>query len=451
MTDHDHLHDELRRLAETGRFEQFSTLAAEVHPSDVSDVLATLDDDLRVKLVESLPPGIVSEALAEMEEEEHPEEILAAVEPEIAADIVEELEDDDAADLIADLSEEDATRILSEVETEERADIERLLTYDEETAGGLMTAHVVAVPEQATAGAAIEEIRRQAEEIGDFYQVFCVDDRQRLVGTLPLQRVVVASPSALVRDIMEPLPVVATPSLDQEEVARLMARYNVPSMPVVDPRGRLLGRVTFDDVIDVVEAEQTEDLLMFGGGSADELLAGEWYQAVRHRLPWLYLNLFTAFFAAAVVLLFEETIGQLVILAAVMPVVAGLGGSAGTQALAVTVRRIALGLIPRGSGLQLVGKEMLVGMVNGLAIGIVVGMVMVVMGRGWELGLVVTCAMWGSLMVAATVGAAVPLILERLGVDPAVASSGFVTAVTDIAGFFLLLGLAAWLLLPVGS
>jgi magnesium transporter len=160
------------------------------------------------------------------------------------------------------------------------------------------------------------------------------------------------------------------------------------------------------------------------------------------------LNLFTAFFAAAVVLLFEETVRRLVILAAVMPVVAGLGGSAGTQALAVTVRRIALGLIPKGTGIQLIRKEMLVGLVNGLAIGIVVGAVMVLMGRGWELGLVVTLAMWGSLMVAATVGAAVPLILERFGVDPAVASSGFVTAVTDIAGFFLLLGLAAWFLLP---
>ena len=448
MTDHDQLHSELRRLAETGQIEQFSTLAREVHPSDVADVLATLDEDLRLKLVEALPPEIVSEALAEMEEEEHPEEILAAMEPEAAADIVEELQDDDAADLIADLPEEAATRILSEVETEERADIERLLTYDEETAGGLMTAHIVAVPEETTAAGAIDEIRRQAEEVEDFYQVFCVDDRHRLVGVLPVQRVVVAPPGELVRDIMEPPPVVATPGLDQEEVARLMSRYNVPSMPVVDPTGKLLGRVTFDDVIDVVEAEQTEDLLMFGGGSADELLAGEWYQAVRHRLPWLYLNLFTAFFAAAVVLMFEETVSQLVILAAVMPVVAGLGGSAGTQALAVTVRRIALGHIPKGTGIRLVGKEMLVGLVNGLAIGIVVGGVMIVMGRGWELGLVVTIAMWGSLMVAATVGAAVPLLLERIGVDPAVASSGFVTAVTDIAGFFLLLGMAAWFLLP---
>jgi magnesium transporter len=448
MTDRDQLVAELRRLAEAGEFQRFSDVAREAHASDVSDVIAELGEELKLRLVEQLPPDVVSEALAEMEEDEHPEELLAAVEPEIAADIVEELQDDDAVDLIGELPVETATRILSEVEHDDRADIERLLSYDEESAGGLMTGHVVAIPDSATASEAIAEIRRQAEEVEEFYQVYCIDRQHRLVGVLPLQRLVVAKPEERVSNIMEPAQVVAAPELDQEEVARLMARYNVPAIPVVGADGKLLGRVTFDDVIDVVEAEQTEDLLKFGGGSADELLGGEWHQAVRHRLPWLYLNLLTAFLAAGVVLLFEETISRLVVLAAIMPVVAGLGGSAGTQALAVTVRRLALGMIPAGSGMALVSKEMIVGLINGLAIGVAVGVVTVVTGRGWELGAVVTLAMWGSLMVAATVGAAVPLILQRIGVDPAVASSGFVTAVTDIAGFFLLLGLAAWLLLP---
>ena len=274
-----------------------------------------------------------------------------------------------------------------------------------------------------------------------------VDEQYRLVGILPLQRMVVARPETSVKQLIEAPPVSAAPELDQEEVARLMSRYNVPAVPVVNPEGKLLGRVTFDDVIDVVEAEQTEDLLKFGGGAGDEQLAGTWHHAVRSRLPWLYLNLFTAFFAGAVVLAFKDTIAQIVVLAAIMPIVAGLGGSAGTQALAVTVRRIALGLIPARSGVALVGKEMLVGIINGLAIGMVVGLVTVATGRPWQLGLVVMAAMWGSLIVAATVGAAVPLLLQRLGVDPAVASSGFVTAVTDIAGFFILLGLAATLLL----
>jgi magnesium transporter len=446
MIEQDRVNEELIALAEKGDAGRFLSRARDMQPADLSDVLAALDEDVRLRLVQTLPPEMVSEALAEMEEEEHPEEVLAALQPEEAADIVEELEDDDAVDLIADLPPETAARILAHVA--DRADIERLLVYDEETAGGRMTAQLVAVQQDATAAEAIQQVRRQAEEIEEFYQIHCVDDGNRLVGILPLQRMVVARPETAVRDIMEPPPVTATPEMDQEEVARLMSRYNVPVVPVVSRENKLLGRVTFDDVIDVVEAEQTEDLLRFAGAAADEQLAGTWQQAVRSRLPWLYLNLLTAFLAGAVVLAFEDTIAQIVALAAVMPIVAGLGGSAGTQALAVTVRRIALGMIPTRAGVALVGKEMLVGAINGLAIGVVVGLVTVATGRPWAMGAVVTAAMWGSLIVAATVGAAVPLLLQRIGVDPAVASSGFVTAVTDIAGFLLLLGLAAAVLLP---
>ncbi len=446
MSERDRVNEELIALAETADAGRFLSRARDLQPADLSDVLAALDEDVRLRLVQALPPDVVSEALAEMEEEEHPEEVLAALQPDKAADIVEELEDDDAVDLIGDLPPDVAARILAHVA--DRADIERLLVYDEETAGGRMTAQLVAVPTDATAAQAIEEVRRQAEEIGDFYQIHCVDDGNRLVGILPLQQMVVARPETEVGAIMVVPPVVATPDMDQEEVARLMSRYNVPVVPVVNHDGKLLGRVTFDDVIDVVEAEQTEDLLKFAGAAADEQLAGTWYHAVRSRLPWLYLNLFTAFFASAVVLAFQETIAQIVALAAIMPIVAGLGGSAGTQTLAVTVRRIALGMIPTRAGLALVGKEMLVGAINGLAIGVVVGLVTVATGRPWAMGAVVTAAMWGSLFVAATVGAAVPLLLQRIGVDPAIASSGFVTAVTDIAGFLLLLGLAAALLLP---
>lgn len=438
--------EQLRRLAAVGDIGRLLTQARELHPSDFSDLLAALEPELRLRIVQSLPPDVVSEAIAEMEEEEHPEELLAALMPERAADIVEELDDDDAVDLIADLPPETAARILSSVA--DRADIERLLTYDEESAGGLMTTSVVAIPDRVTAGQAIDEVRRQAETVEDFYQVYCIDERKRLVGILPLQRMVVSKPDTLVGDLMEPAPAAVTPDLDQEEVARLLARYNVPAVPVVDQQGRLLGRITFDDVIDVVEDEQTEDLLKFGGGSGDEQLGGGWGESVRSRLPWLYVNLFTAFLAGAVVYVFQDTIAQLVALAVWMPIIAGMGGNAGTQALAVTARRIALGMIPPGKGIRLVSKELLVGMTNGVAIGVVVACVAALTGPGWGLGLVVMLAMWGNQVLAAAAGAAIPLLLHRLGVDPAVASSVFVTTLTDIAGFLLLLGLAAWVLLP---
>ncbi|HZI74210.1 MAG TPA: magnesium transporter, partial [Gemmatimonadales bacterium] len=238
-----------------------------------------------------------------------------------------------------------------------------------------------------------------------------------------------------------------TPELDQEEVARLMARYNLPNVPVVNERGRLLGRVTFDDVIDVVEAETTEDLLKFGGVSPDEELAAGWDTAVRSRLPWLSVNLATAFLAGGVVYSFQNTIQRTLALAVWMPIIAGMGGNAGTQALAVTVRRLALGMLPVRVFTQVVGKEILVGIINGLAMGVVVGIVASLMGEGPKLGLVVFLAMVGNLMVAGFAGAFIPILLERFGVDPAVASSIFVTTFTDVCGFLLLLGLAGLLLL----
>jgi magnesium transporter len=438
--------DELRQLAETGDIVGFLARARKLHPSDLSDILASLDDDIQLRLVEALPPEVVSDALAEMEEEEHPEEILAALDPEDAADIVDELEDDDAADLISELPVEQARAILADVA--DRADIERLLIYDEDTAGGRMTAAVVAVGEDITAAAAIEEIRNQAEKIDEFYQIFCVDKDYRLVGVLPLQRVVVANQGARVSDIMEPALVSATPDLDQEAVAQLIARYNVPSLPVVNADGKLIGRVTFDDVMDVVEAEATEDILKFGGAIAEEQLAGEWHQAVRNRLPWLTLNMITAAAAATVVLLFADTIEEMWALAFVMPIIAAMGGNAGTQALAVTVRRIAVGMIPPGKAFRVVLKELAVGLLNGLLLGVAVGVVPLALGHGWMVALVLMFAMWGTLLLATTAGAAIPLLLQKMGIDPAIASSVFVTALTDFVGFFLLLGLAAAILLP---
>ena len=447
-----HLVEELTRLAKSGDIAAFRAKAEQVHPSDLSDAFAALDDDLRVRLIERLPPELVSEALAEMEPEEGPAEVLEALTDERAADIVEELAVDDAADVIAELPPDRADTILKLVD--DREEIEDLLQYDEDSAGGIMTSEVVSVGQGATAAEAIDEIRRQSEEVEDFYQVYCVDDDKRLVGVLPLRHLVCIPPDAPVATIMEPTPAVATPDLDQEEVARLMSRYNVAAVPIVEENGRLIGRVTFDDVIDVVEAEQTEDLLKFGGASGDEQLGGGWFSAVRKRLPWLLSHLLTISLSAVIIFLFKDTIGAVVVLAALGPVIAGMGGSAGTQALAVTVRRVALGQIPREQAKKVVVKEMLVGLVNGLAIGLVIGVAATVLGgmidfgvEGWMLGTVVLFAMWGNVMVAGVAGASIPLALDKLGLDPAVASSGFVTAFTDVVGYFLILGLASTLIL----
>lgn len=447
VADREEVVGQLVELVRRRELERFALRSAELEPADLADVLAALDEDERVVAVQALPAEISSQALVEMPEEAHPAETLAALEPEQAADILVELADDDAADILGELAPSEQERILSEVESEDRAEVQKLLVYDEETAGGLMTTRVVTVAEAATVGQALEEIRRQSEEVDEFYDVFVVDDRHRLLGVLTFRALATTPPDRPVRDIMQEPAATVGPEDDQEDVARTMARYNLASVPVVDVDGRLLGCVTFDDVSDVVEAETTEDILKFGGVSASEELKGDWSSAVRSRLPWLLVNLVAASIAGAVILSHQDIISRVVLIAAYMPIVAGMAGNAGTQALAVTVRGLALGLIPRGEAGKVIGKEMLTGMTNGLVIACIVTAIGLLLGHGVKLGLVVFVAMTGNLVVAGFLGAFVPIILERVGVDPAVASSIFVTPLTDVCGFSLLLGLASALLL----
>ena len=436
----------LADLARAGRLEEFVARARELEPADLADVLASLDEDDRIRAVRALPTELSAQALVEMPGEAHPGETLAALGTREAAQIVEELDDDDAADILGELEPAEQERILAGVE--DRADVDRLLLYDEETAGGRMTAAVVTVPVTATAAEAIDAIRRQAEEVEDFYQVFVIDQSGRLVGALPLKDLVTSRPTRPVREFMTDADIVVTPDQDQEQVARVMSRYNLPSVPVVDAHGVLLGRVTFDDVIDVVEAETTEDLLQFGGTSPDEELSAGWFGAVRSRLPWLLINLLTAFVAKSVIDAQQGVITRLPLIAAWLGVVAGMGGNAGTQALAVTVRRLALKLIAPGDAWRIIGKELLVGLINGVVNGVVVAAVgYFTVGGGPMLGLVVFFAMVGNLVVAGASGAMIPLLLERLKIDPAIASSIFVTTFTDVFGFGLVLLFARILLI----
>jgi magnesium transporter len=435
-------------LVRDGQVNEFVRRAAELEPADLADVLAEADDDERVEIVKLLPPALSAQALSELPEDEHPSETLAALAPEEAAEIVDVLPDDDAADLLGGLEPHTQQRILASLEDpDQREDVAELLRYDPESAGGLMTGQVVTARSGETVAQALEGIRRQAGEVEDFSEAYVVDDAARLLGVLSFRDLVVNPPARLVREVMDDPDVTVPPEMDQEEVARLMARYNVSAIPVVSRDGELLGRITFDDVTDVVEAEATEDLLRFGGVSPDEELGASWREAVRSRLPWLYVNLVTAFIAASVVALFHDRVAALPVLAVWMPVIAGMGGNAGTQALAVTVRRIGLGLVPLGHGSRLIGKELLVGATNGAAVGLAVGAVAVATGHSAAFGLVVFLAMAGNLLVAGFAGAFIPVVLERFRVDPAVASSVFVTTFTDVCGFALLLGLAGWVLL----
>jgi magnesium transporter len=420
----------------------------DLHGSDVADLIEALEPDQRVALVEFLPAELAADALAEMEDVEKPGELLIQLEPDRIGEIVDEMADDDAADIIGDLEPEDQARVLSSVSAPDATEIQELLSYPEESAGGIMTHDVLAVGSALSAAQAIDELRRQAQEDIDFYTIFVTDPGGVLQGVVSLQDLVVSEPDLPISEITEEPAAVAQVEMDQEDVGRSLSRYNLPSIGVVDEEGRLVGQITFDDVIDVIEAETTEDILRFAAVSDEEEVRGSTLDAIRSRLPWLLLNLGTASIGASVVWRYQGTIEALVLLAVVMPIVAGLGGNAGTQALAVTIRRIAVSDESLSRRWGVVRKEALVGLLNGL----VVGLVAAVAGHflfeaGIRFGTVVLLAMWGNMVVASFAGAFIPIFLESMGVDPAVASSVFVTALTDLSGFMLLLGLASAVLL----
>ena len=438
--------ERLTGLVEASDVVALESLLEDLHPSDIADVVESLDCEMGVKLLRSLPARLASETLAEIEEGEARSQLFSSLDPEEAAGFLRKISDDDAADLIGELSSHYRDKILAEMSNQKAIEIKDLLKYGEDTAGGIMTTSLVSVSGSVTAGEAIEIIRNKGREVEDFYTVFVVNSQNCLLGTVPLDDLLVADLDESVENLVEPVVASVSPDSDQEDVGHLISRYNLVSIPVVTGDGVLLGRITFDDVIDVIESETTEDLFLFSGLSDDEDIKGSPLDVVQARLPWLFLNTMTASLAAAVVWWFREEIASATLLAVVMPVVAGLGGNAGQQALAVTVRSLATGSGPLERTEPRVRKELLVAFVNGAAIAVVVSiaatLLAINMGVNVRLGGVVLLAMWGNIAMAGFAGSFIPTFLEKQGYDPAVASTVFLTALTDLTGFLLLLGIA---------
>ena len=411
------------------------------HPAEIAEILSTLREDEAVELLRRLYLRRAAAApLGEMDPEEAAR-LLAELNRDEAVRILSRMDPDDAVDLLAELPREMVEDILRRLEEREAKELSELLSYPPDTAGGLMSPEVVALPQDMSCQEAIEALRRVAEEMETVYYAYVVDADRKLLGVLSLRDLVFARPETPIREIMHTDVMSVPVHLDVEEVARLFDRYNFLALPVVDEGGRLLGIVTVDDVIDAIREEATEDMYRLAAAPLEERVDTPWYRSLRLRLPWLYLNLATAFLAASVVGAFESVIAKVAALAIFMPVIAGQGGNAGMQTVTIVTRGIALGEVPKGKGWRLLAKELTLGILHGLIIGATVGAIAYAWKGSVFLGLVAFLAMMFNLIAAGTAGAVIPLTLRALRLDPALASSIFLTTVTDTLGFFFLLGL----------
>ena len=428
-----------------------------LHPADIADLIGLLREEERDELVELLGSNFAPDVLAELDDDLR-EDIVEAMGPELVAEAVTELDTDDGAFVLEDLDEAKRAEILAEVPLEDRLALRAALDFEEDTAGRVMQREFFASPAYWTVGQIIDRLRSTEDLPDRFYEVFVVDPSLKPVGSVPLS-VLLKSPRDIVIDkLMLEQDIRTVPAdMDQEEVAYLFEQYNLISTPVIDEGGRLIGMITVDDVVEMVREESQEDMLALGGVEADTGLSDTVIETVRSRFSWLAINLGTAILASIVIGFFDGAIGQVVALAILMPIVASMGGNAGTQTLTVVVRSLATKDLTASNAARVVLREATVGFVNGVIFALIMGVLAGVwyFYSGWgdsneatRLGLVVGTAMIINLFAAGLAGILVPIGLQRAGADPAVSSSVFVTTVTDIVGFFVFLGLAALVLLP---
>ena len=432
--------DEVLDAVEAGDVDLAHRLVEPLHPADVADLIELARADEREGLVAALSDLVDADVLAEMNE--HVRELLIdEMEPQQVADLAGQLDTDDAVALIEDLEKHEQQAVLRAMEPDDRAAIEEALTYPEESAGRLMQRDLIAVPEHWNVGQVIDYLRSGEELANDFWEVFVVSPDHHPVGTCKLSTILRSPRRERVSDIMIEEQTLIPVDMDQEDVALRFQKYALVSAAVVDGSGRLVGMITVDDVVHIIQEEASEDVLLLSGAGEGDINepVRESYKA---RVRWLMANLVTALLASSVIRMFEDSIERLAILAALMPIVAGVGGNAGTQTLAVTVRALATNQLTGSNRWRAVGREMRVALLNGLTIAILAGGAVALILGSPQLGGVIGAAMLFNIVIAGAAGVLVPITLERLRADPAVASSVFVTMVTDSMGFLIFLGLA---------
>ncbi len=414
----------------------------DLHQSELGDLIEALQPDQRMTLVNLLGRDFDFAALTEIDDSIR-EDIVDSIPNEQIAEAVQDLDSDDAVYILEDLDQEDQDEILSKLPFTERIRLRRALDYPEETAGRRMQTEFVAVPPFWSVGQTIDYLREDQNLPDDFSQIFVIDPTFKLLGAIDLDRLLRTQRPTKIEEIMHETRHAIPATMDQEEAAREFEQYDLLSAAVVDENDRLVGVLTIDDVVDVIQQEAEEDLLRMGG-VGDEELSDSVLAISRSRVPWLIVNLATAILASLVIGLFDATIEQMVALAVLMPIVASMGGNAATQTMTVTVRALATKEIDIYNAGRVIRRETAIGIINGLIFAILIGIVAALWFSDINLGGIIAVAMIINMFAAALAGILIPLLLDRFDIDPAVASSVFVTTVTDVVGFFAFLGLAAW-------
>jgi magnesium transporter len=416
-------------------------LVGDLHEADVGALIEALDPELRPQLVELMGRAFDFTALTEVDDTVR-EEILEELPAETVAEGVRELDSDDAVAILEDLTKSEQAEILEQLPAPERVALARSLDYPENSAGRRMQAEVIAVAPDWTVGQTIDYMRDTPDLPDRFWELYVVDKERRLKGVVPLDRLLRAKRPVPITDLFEDdlRPVQAVD--DQEEVARLFERYDLVSAPVVDDDERLVGVITFDDIVDVIEEEAEEDIKALGGVSGGEELSDSVWTIAKSRFPWLFANLLTALLSSWVISNFENALTKMVALAVLMPIVASMGGNAGTQTMTVAVRALATRELSSANAWRIIRREVFVGVLNGIAFALIMGLIAATWFQVSDLGLVIGLAMVTVLAAAALGGILIPLALTKIGVDPAVSSGPFVTTITDVVGFLAFLGIA---------
>lgn len=415
-------------------------LLANIHPADILDILHEDEDNIR-QLINQLPNDIIADVIEEEDDEKYQYELLKLFSDIKQREILDKMSKDEITDLINELDAVKKQEILNKIAQDDKKDIEQLLKFKPDSAGGIMTTEYISIGAGNTVENTLKYLQANADKDASYY-LYVVDSKNILKGVVSLRNIVSSSFETKIIDITNPNVKTVMYDEDQEIVAKKFQKYGFILMPVVDEKDHLLGVIEFDDIIDIIQEENTEDINLLGGVDSEERLDSTVKESFKSRIPWLIINLFTAVLAALVVSMFEGTIAKVVTLATVMPIVTGMGGNAGTQSLTIVVRGLSLGELTKDNAIKIMLKELTVGLFSGIVIGILVALGSMAFEGNPIFGLVTGLAMFMNMILANLAGYFIPVILEKMHIDPALASGVFVTTVTDVLGFFFFLGLA---------